>query len=309
MKVGFKGRFSLQVSGGKRGTVKLVEFDNLITNQGLDRLGVGGICTYCRIGSGNRLPSVNDIALENFTAETRKITKDNSGFEPEPIPRSFNTRIFRFDKGEGTGNHSEVGVGWEIDDQTELNPLWSRAIIVDSNGEPLTITVLEDEILDVYYTLYVYLSLEDHVAEFYYKNVKRTATTRVRNVKVHSYIQHIMDSGFTPSYYWWCGGAQSVLGDVYTDPTYKPDNTSSYEITNSTYVNGSYELEKTYMLKDTNVLKDNLIGIAVVPGVAKSYYDRLEYKTQFDPPLEKDYTEEFYYKGKIKWGRYETPSP
>ena len=318
MKIGFAGRFEFVASGGARGEVKLAEMNNNITNAGLDRIGVGSIADWCRVGSGNRPANDGDTALVTQTAETNSTLTWTTFYEPGPPPRSAVRRTYRFAKGVAAGTHSEVGIGWKetIAGQT-VNGLWSRALIKDENGDPLSITVLSDEVLDVIYTLYMYLDLTDDVKQFVYKGVNRMATTRFSDVRNHTYMYSIMTRGLPAgtSSGWshcWFGGATSVLGDVYTPPTMRPggNNTTVYGKTMAIYVNGSRERECTWTIPDTSYTSDNKIGVIVVtPHHSEgSWGGTLDVKTQFEPPLEKDYTEEFTYTGKISWGRYTPPA-
>lgn len=314
MKLGFAGRFEFVVSGGQRGEVKLAEMNNNITDIGLDRLGVAGIGEWCFVGAGNRPASDGDTSLESNTSESNIAHAWNTFYEPGPPPRSAIIKTYRFAKGTATGTHSEVGIGWKETIDNKLTPrLWSRALIKDSNGDPLSITVLADEVLDVIYTLYMYLDLTDDVKYFMYKGVNRKATTRFHNVTRHAFMYSVLHRGLstgTATGYQTCrfGGGESVLGDVYTDPTFRPNIVGSYAGKKlSVYVNGSREREISWTVPDTNYTSDNKIGVFVcTPHHSEGYQGgTLEVKTLFEPPLEKDYTEEFTYTGKISWGRYE----
>ena len=308
MNIGFEGHFKFVVSGGSRGEVTLAEGKNTITDIGLDRAGTGSIATWCRVGSGNRPSNEGDTDLQQQTGKTSSVTASTSFYEPGVPPRSGARRTFRFAKGAAIGTHSEVGVGWAETGDT----LWSRSLIKDENGDILSITVLPDEILDVIYTLYMYLDLNDHVAYFMYKGVNRKATTRFSNVTQHSYLISVMNNGlsvgtYSGGYYITAGGGNSVLGDVYTNPTYRPNSAnggSQHSKVWSIYVNGSREREVTYKIPDTSNTSDNLFGVINVDIHWTGSHGSLDAKTQFEPPLEKNYTEEFTYTGKISWGRY-----
>lgn len=318
MKIGFEGRFEFVASGGARGEVKLAEMNNNITNIGLDRLGVGSIADFCRVGSGNRPSADGDTGLVSQTAETGTTLTWTTFYEPGPPPRSAVRRTYRFQKGAAAGTHSEVGVGWKETVNGQQVPwLWSRALIKDENGDPLSITVLGDEVLDVIYTLYMYLDLTDDVKQFVYKGVNRKATTRFYNVTQHAFMYSVMtmglpagtSSGWSHASF---GGATSVLGDVYTNATFRPGSNGNAVLGKAlaTYVNGSREREMSWIVGDTVYTSDNKIGVFVCSPhhSTGNQGGTLDIKTQFEPPLEKDYTEEFTYTGKISWGRY-TPPP
>ncbi|MBD8496659.1 hypothetical protein, partial [Pseudomonas syringae] len=64
---------------------------------------------------------------------------------------------YTFPIGGATGNISEIGIGWALTGTS----LFSRALVKDSSGNPITITVLADEQLRVYYQFRVYQPTTD----------------------------------------------------------------------------------------------------------------------------------------------------
>jgi len=132
-------------------------FQNLILDQGLDRIATQSDCTgYCQIGSGNGVPAAGNVALESFLAGVYS-SSGNPGNSGSPNYYTYTDRYFTFGPGVGTGNISEIGVGWGTSGST----LFSRALIVDINQTPITITKLQDEYLYVTYQLRYYRSLVD----------------------------------------------------------------------------------------------------------------------------------------------------
>src|SRR5690606_39029584 len=65
----------------------------------------------------------------------------------------------QFGQVKSAGNLSEVG----ILRSSTTGPLWSRALILDGQGNPTTITVLPDDFLTCYYTLRIMIPKEDAV--------------------------------------------------------------------------------------------------------------------------------------------------
>lgn len=160
--------------------VRVAEFDNIITNQGLNRIGTNSDwLSAVQVGSGTAAPSVNDTGLQSFVAGTTTEQATSSSAQsttPYYITRSV-TR--RFGTGAAAGNLSEVGVGWAATGST----LFSRALIVDGGGNPTTITVLADEVLDVTYQLRVYPPSTDVTGSVTITGIGSVATTiRAANV-------------------------------------------------------------------------------------------------------------------------------
>src|SRR5690606_36889932 len=65
----------------------------------------------------------------------------------------------QFGLGEAAGNLFRSG----IQHTSTSGPLWSRALILDGQGNPTTITVLPDDFLTCYYTLRIMIRKEDAV--------------------------------------------------------------------------------------------------------------------------------------------------
>ncbi len=143
-------------------------FQNLITDNGLDLIGVSpagtfGIkyfCPGCFVGSGNTAPAYTDSTLVTQVA-SKSDGASNSPFNPVTFvdvagsdPAYFKSvGYWRFSTGAAAGILAEVGVGYGSSN------LFSRALILDGGGSPTTVTVLADEVLDVYYELRSYIDL------------------------------------------------------------------------------------------------------------------------------------------------------
>ena len=130
------------------------EFKNIVLNTGLDRMSVGTYISQCNIGTGNSTPVATQTSLDSFLASvTSPVSASKaSGVQTTTAPYyAWQRQTWRFNPGVGTGNISEVGLGW-----SNTN-LWNRALVKDLGGSPVTITKLADEYLDVIVELRVYL--------------------------------------------------------------------------------------------------------------------------------------------------------
>lgn len=138
--------------------VKVAEFDNIITNQGLNRIGTNSDwLVHVQVGSGTATPQATDTGLASFVAGTNTIISSSSTIQSTPPYYATRTLTRRFAAGAAAGNLSEVGIGWASTGST----LFSRALILDGGGAPTTITVLSDEVLDVTYQLRIYPPAND----------------------------------------------------------------------------------------------------------------------------------------------------
>lgn len=149
------GHFTIRAVSS-RGSRVLADFDNLLLDSGLERLGTGSAFTHVQLGTGSTTPAVSQTALAAFAASTSNQTDQVDSYVAGPPVYHQCIRSFRFVAGTATGTFSEIGVGW-----ASSGSLFSRALILDGGGSPTTITVLSDEALDVDYRFRIYPNTAD----------------------------------------------------------------------------------------------------------------------------------------------------
>lgn len=133
-------------------------FNNLLLRGGLNRMGTSTWKNYCHVGTGTTPPVETDTNLQNFLASSNTSAgTGGAGTASDPPYYAWRRNVYRFAAGVAAGNLTEVGVGWGAG----ANVLASRALIVDGAGNPITITVLEDEVLDVSYEFRYYPPMDD----------------------------------------------------------------------------------------------------------------------------------------------------
>lgn len=151
-------------------------FPNLITDLGLNAIGSStAYMDTCVVGSGTTPPLVTNTALEFLVGSHTSSTTGYSVAQSEPYYCYF-SRTYRFGPGVADGNLSEVGVGYNSTN------LFSRALILDSLGNPTTITVLPDETLDVSYQKRIYTPTTDIVGSIVLDGVTYSYTSRASYV-------------------------------------------------------------------------------------------------------------------------------
>lgn len=163
-RLGVKGFFRLQVRR-RDGRIRVDTgfFPNLITDAGMDEIGDwngNGRNRAILVGTGNTPPNIGDTTMEAFVAVTdNDVGLQSQGFgqDPDLSDRYYKyARVTkRFAEGDAAGILAEVGAaGAPASFYSPNNPaVFSRALIVDAGGNPTTITVLSDEILDVTYEI------------------------------------------------------------------------------------------------------------------------------------------------------------
>lgn len=135
-------------------------FPNIITNEGLNRIGtVADYLNACRVGSGSATPAATDTNLQSHVAGSGTVFSENRAAQGTPPYYASITRVYRFAAGVAAGNLQEIGIANNAANATGI--LFSRALILDGSGNPTTITVLGDEVLDATYQCRLYPPLSD----------------------------------------------------------------------------------------------------------------------------------------------------
>lgn len=148
-------------------------FDNLITNYGMDGLvdpALNNFLYTCRIGTGNTPPTFADTQLTAQVGSTNNRQSSVDGYGPSNA--YYYTRVvLRFNAGTvHNKNLSEIGMA--VDASTAS--LFSKALLRDTSGNPTTITLLEDEVLDVTYEIRLYLTPAEVSGQFMINGVNTT---------------------------------------------------------------------------------------------------------------------------------------
>lgn len=299
--MGMKGRFRLEVRDAAtlELTRKPLEFDNLILDAGLERLGTQATpWRYAHVGSSSVAPNVSQTTLLAPIAVTPESGDGSTGPTPEP-PDYVTTLVhyFRFGVGAAAGNLSEVGVG----NSGLGGVLFSRALIVDEEGDPTTITVLPTEILDVYWYLELYPSVEDSVFPITIGGIERQCTARWVSI-----------TNWTNGNYWsgYMGGVGGTSGG--TDRCYLY-TTGLFPITQQGIPGGyiGYDTSRSVAPYFAGSLYRDVIFV-YAPGnstgaIRTLYTVQRKYGAQqieFDPPIQKQATETLTLTLRFGWGRY-----
>lgn len=203
-KVEVAGFFRCEVRKAKSGT--LVKdtgwFPNVITNTGLGyyytqpTFGAfdsrGSIINTMSVGSGSGSPSITDTSLFDLVASVSAGTTGGgtgwAGFSATgytaasgPNPAYWwGQQQYLYATGAAAGNLTEIGAC-----PGGINPaggLYSHALIVDSSGNPTTITVLSDEVLTVTYQVNYYINTADTSFSFNLNGSPVTGIYRPLNI-------------------------------------------------------------------------------------------------------------------------------
>lgn len=165
-----------------------LEFDNHITDTGMaqiynapaDGFGVNYLFGGCAVGTGNTAPADTDTQLAAFLSTQYNGQYNNSStYIPGPPAYWKWLGTYQFATGTAEGNIAEIGIYPFGRDQTQL---FSRALVLDGSGNPTTITVLSDEVLNVTYEFRTYIDTSDVVGTFVSDGVTYDTVLRVSDI-------------------------------------------------------------------------------------------------------------------------------
>lgn len=277
-------------------------FDNLILDQGLNGLGARSITnsvSRIHVGSGSSEPAGSDTSLQSLVAVSG-VGSINSGQGAQVLEQPyflFNWGTRRFSAGSAAGNLSEVGAGWG----EQASNLFSRALILDSNGNPTTITVLPDEVLDVTYEVRLYPSVDDVVGvielggELYDYTARPAQAGTLHSTNGWNFGNHGTSSRTSSAQMAYAGEIGSAL-DSPSGSSDRPSGSSQGE-----YSNGSLVGSASYTF---GLDRGNIGGIrSVMMGAGWSLW-QIEFASQVDgSPIPKDDTKELTLTISHSWAR------
>lgn len=247
--VQLKGEYRIVLNQGTDRETDTGWFDNLVTNQGLDRLGstVTPNCfTYTSIGTGTNAPANTDTALQAYVAQaTGKVVDERINLGASTYA-ARTTMHWVYAQGAVVGNMAEVGVGWTISG----TGLFSRARIVDGAGTPTTLTCTSLDQLTVYYRITCTPTITD------------TVSTVVISGTTYNYTARLSASAsfFTPNtdFMWdgdarwgtitqcWVYPAGCTIGALTGNPSGTQTAATASSISLAAYTTGNYYNDCTF---------------------------------------------------------------
>lgn len=291
-----KGRFKL--IRRKADTLEITEetpwINNVILNQGLERFGTGSIADYCKVGTNNAAPLTAQTALLGFVAATSTVQSTTVSARATAPYYGRAVRTYRFATGVAAGTLAEVGVGWATGNAA--NTLWCRALILDAGGNPTTITVLSDEVLDVAYELRIYPDLVDKVFQVTISGNLYDCILRAADVLSTASWGTNLFSGFLAS------GVPYVyngaLGAITTLPSGVLSAPSPVNPTVAPYAPGTLyrQYEANWGLDQGNLAGG--ISAWLMPSNVGAY------KVSFSPAIPKTNVQVLKLTARLSWGRY-----
>ncbi|MBN7848380.1 hypothetical protein J0L38_01115 [Stenotrophomonas maltophilia] len=267
-------------------------FNNLIVNAGLNYMGSSdGYLTNCLVGSGSSDPQPTDTQLQTRVASTT--TTNETTYGSNVSPRYGWKRItFRFAAGAAAGNLSEVGVGWSS------TAVFSRARILDGAGNPTTITVLSDEVLDVTYEFRAYINEADINFDVTISGTTYACVMRPANVN-GSNLGFQLGNAVTVNANNRASGARLFETNVLGTPSSAPGGVGQ----GGTFVNSAYAAD-SFARGHVLTFGLNVGNFPTGAGAITVSNTFCDYQTSFTPKIPKDATNVLTLQVRSTWGRH-----
>lgn len=296
---GLAGRYKLEAVNAFSGERRLLAdwFDNLITNEGLNKVTTTAVGSHCFVGSGNNPPNVNDASLQSLVATTSTIQSTSQTSQLSVSPYYWSSIVtYRFAQGAAAGNLSEIGIG-----QSGQSWIFSRALIKDTSGTPTTVTVMASEYLDVSYELRTYIPMSD---------VNVTRTMAGTNYDVLMRAAGGSSSNYWLPYYIIAGNSMNYMaiqcysGNIGATVLATPSSSITGNLRSATtaaYVNNSLKrrMSVTLGLNDDNTAG----GIRSIMLYTNGTTGLGAYQFQFTPNLPKNSSNIVTFTFDISWAR------
>lgn len=267
-------------------------FPNLITDQGLNRMGTGGFVQQCSVGSGQNPPTISDTALQSQVAATSNIATETNGVTATAPYYGYVRRTFTFGLGAAAGNLSEVGIGW-------VGGLYSRSLIKDVNGTPTTVTVLANEFLSVTYEWRSYVPSADATFTATIAGNVHNCTLRPMAVTSAGYIP-VSDAASAGVVMTGTNSlnASAHSGGIGSVTQFPSGARSSCGVTALPYSNNSLVRDAQYDwgLTDANFGAGGILSMSFGSTLGG-------YQVEFSPPIAKDNTKTLRIIARVGWAR------
>lgn len=292
---------------------------NLLLDQGLDYFGGkhgNDIGSRLLLGSGNSKPEVSQTLLDSPVAiASRTNTKFDKSYvdKGDGLYRMWQENVYRFSNISNM-NISELGLASSrVSSSTTplISDYWltTRALIKNLSGNPTTITLLDGEILDVYYKIHKVIDVSER--EFVIGMTDGDEGSIPYNVKIKGFAVGLPVNDVTNNTsYVNTGGSSSTYARVSSDDwedittgAVKSGTPIQNIVSAETYIDRSYK--RTYKLS----LGLNQGNIPIRSFFSGNYSQFIPFQVRFgsvedDSPINKTLSDSFEMKLEVSWSRY-----
>ena len=286
-----RGRYEITIKRDNK-IIRTVEIDNLITNNGMDRMAEQSVlfCNYCALGNGTITPQPSDTSLTNQTAISTTMTVNTAKvlYRSNPFIEGIKS-TFTFPANTNYA-FSEIAVGWT----GTPNKVFSKALIKDEAQNTINIVVhgWRGETLEISYVFLI------EPVTFFQQNLMLSGVNRTITIKPYGLENPVG----------WCpfdsAGSQSSfkasgLGEIPINTSILPtDATTCTSLTQGVYVSGTYYRDYTVKFDSLTANFSNGINCLYV-----NFNNFGKWQISIDPPIARNNGKAFIATLRQAWSR------
>ena len=255
-------------------------FRNLITNQGLDWFGVypaginSSMIRFAFVGTGNTPPAYTDTSMTANVTPAAPYTSTTVSYIAGPPTYYSSISTYQWPQGAIVANLAEVGIG----SLTNLNfpytgtpVLYSHALIVDSNGNPTTLSVTSTDTLSVSYESRLYLNTTDTNYSLVIAGTTYSGIYRLAKIASPDFVMdRLSGQSGNPFIQYFSGAIGPITGEPSGPGPF--GNPSQISWTFGTYTIGSYTIQATANIPANSQGAINVTAIMVDSGLGMWQY-------------------------------------
>lgn len=303
------GHVHMRVHNARGEVTRELRFPNLVLDVGykewVKRLATSGLsytnndtpmdlANHLYLGTGTSEPTFTDSGLESRSGTLAGKANTGSAHEPYAVARTTDhdndyyavhyTFHFQYGEGEAEGVWTELG----LSDLNYATP-FTRALIRDANGDPISLTILADEYLTVFYSLDVISEPQD-LGSLTVDGQASTVIFRPDNYAQISTNSSLYDRhSYLPAYDGTLIYARALTAIDLTDPSYAISSFADYVGPQSGGLSPGVDYQATGSLVLDPTDSDESVKAVVLSNNSSpdAIFDGNFGAIVFDPPLNK----------------------
>ena len=275
-------------------------FPNLILDQGLNLMGgtANSPLYYCSVGTGTSTPVVTQTSLDSVLAYSSYSASSSTVNSGAPTYAGLHTHVYSFTQGSVVGNITEIGIGYNNTNGT----LFSRALILDSLGNPTSITLIALDQLIVYYRLTLTPPLTDTTGSVVLNGTTYNFTSRLCNANNWGSIEYVYEYSqyFNSIYSVTAYGSDAALAPV-TSYSCSGTSVGAGNVSTGTYTTNNFYIDWNigYPPSSGNAT-GGIKGFRIIGG---GPWNVMNYQVVLDAAIPKVNTNQLSLTFRFSWGR------
>lgn len=302
--ISIKGRFTIELIDVKTQNVKQrLEFDNLITNSGLNRIGTDGLISdaylWLEVGTGTTPASFSDTALESPVSPRTNNTGGEANVDTtNTSPPYHKRRITRvFNESQANGNLTELGF-WT---NNIGGILVNRSLMLDSAGNSTIVHKTPSDRLIIVFEYRIYPPPNDVIGTITIDDVETQYTLRPQGNLLTGNWGTLLDRLGN-----WHATGYAYQQNFLTDIGSINNPSGGVAITSgsfSTYITDSFYRDMTINWGGSYVPETGVGLITFSPWNSTATANNLLYQMMFTPKISKNSLQTLKFTFRISWGR------